>query len=157
MFIRSIVLSVALSGPASLSPAWLAESAPSALPAPGTSVAFGPSLFVFKTTIPDDGTGQAGGWQETGPRLTFVDGRHLVPHVWTCHVMIGLPLRTGGVTISAAKAAEMSADVATDASIKVMHKQPNWLPVLYCFALEAEMQALFKTRYGTLGQRIKVK
>lgn len=107
MFIRSAIFSVALSWFASMSPAWYAGPAPSASPAAGTSITFGPSRFLF--------------------------------------------------TIAATKAAQMSADVTTKASSKVMHSQASWLPVLYCFALEAEMRALFKKRYGTLGQRIKVK
>lgn len=51
----------------------------------------------------------------------------------------------------------MSRSSTAPASVKVMHSQASWLPVLYCFALEAEMQAMFKKKYGTIGQRIKVK
>lgn len=123
-----------------------------------TSITFGPSQFPFKIINQDDGKDAAGGWQEANTRLTFVDGRHLIPQAWTCDVQIGMPIRTSsGRKISTADAAHMSADVATKASIKVMHSQSSWLAVLYCFALEAEMQRMFKQQYGILGQRIKVK
>lgn len=157
MLIRSAFFAATLLGSSLLAPIQPDVRMPVTQPA-ATSIAFGPALFPFKIITQDDGKDAAGGWQQTNTRLTFVDGRHLIPQTWTCDVQIGMPMRiSSGRKISTSDAARMSADVTTKASITVMHSQASWLGVLYCFALEAEMQRLFKQQYGSLGQRIKVK
>lgn len=69
-----------------------------------------------------------------------------------------MPLRTEAQgVISAAKAAQMSAAIATSASATVMHSQPDWLPALYCMAFEREMRDLFRKKHKNLGERVSVK
>ena len=76
---------------------------------------FSPSIFNFITTIPDDGTDDAGGWQEAKASL-FIKRTYLaVTESFTCpQITIGTPLRnqTQG-KITPQMAAKVSAEIAT--------------------------------------------
>lgn len=117
---------------------------------------FSSSLFRFVSIIPDDGRDRGGGWQEASAVLKFVDGRHLIPAVWSCRVTVGMPFRTGAWgPITPEYAAEISATLATDASTIVMQRRAEWLPALYCAEFIAEMRSMFRDRYDGLGARVK--
>lgn len=116
---------------------------------------FSPSIFKFVTTVPDDGEGEAGGWQKASTDLNFVDTQTLIPHVWSCRITVGMPLRTvAHERISPESAAEMSANIATDASGVVMHSRPEWLTAEFCQALKVEMLAMFADLHPDLGARV---
>lgn len=121
-----------------------------------TGGAFSPSLFHFVTTVPDKGTGKAGGWQVASARLNFVDTRYLVAQYWACWVEVGMPLRTErDGKISPADAALITADVATAAAPLVMQLQAEWMPVTFCQKYGEEMRRLFRERYKTVGARVE--
>ena len=117
--------------------------------------AFSPSVFPFTIKVQDDGTGAAGGWQEASALLKFVDTRPLPPRLWSCRITVGMPLRaaTHG-RISPAFAAGTAASVATEASTKVMHRQPEWMTAEFCVAFVAEMNSLFLKDHRSLGARV---
>ena len=107
---------------------------------------FAASLFKFKTTVADDGSDKGGGEQQADTVLTFMDWRGLVPKFWTCNITVRMALRTElRGTISAEKAADITAKVATRASADVMHTQPEWLPALFCSRFRDRMTEIFKT------------
>lgn len=117
---------------------------------------FSPGEFRFTPTVPDDGLGTAGGWQEATARLRIVDMRHLMPRIWSCLLTVGMPLRTAGEgSIAPETAAIRSAAIATQASSAVMHRQPEWLPAAYCKQLGDEMTALFRGQHPRLGARAR--
>src|SRR4051812_6097274 len=116
---------------------------------------FSPSVFKFVTTVKDEGEGEAGGWQEASADLNFVDTQTWIPHAWSCRMTVGMPLRTVALgLISPESAAEMSANIATDASGVVMHSRPEWLAAEFCQALKIQMLSLFAKRYSQLGARV---
>ena len=117
---------------------------------------FSASLFKFKTIVEDDGTGKGGGWQQADAKLNFVDSRSSITSAWTCTLTIEMPLRTElKGKISAEKAAEWSAQVATQASSEVMHTKEGWVPAEFCNAWREKMKAIFKEEpYKGIGVRI---
>jgi len=116
---------------------------------------FSPSVFKFVTTVPDDGKEDSTGWQQASAELNFVDTRSVIPRAWSCRVRIGMPLRTSALgRISPESAAEMSANIATDASGNVMHRRPEWLTAEFCSAFKDEMLSLFAGRHPRLGARV---
>jgi hypothetical protein len=117
---------------------------------------YSPSLFKFKTILPDDGTDKGGGYQEATAGVKFVDGRQHPAASWTCSVTVGMPLRTAKHgTLSASRAAEIAADVLTSAASPTMHSRTSWVPALFCRKLEDTMVGIFKTQYDGLGARAK--
>lgn len=116
---------------------------------------FSPSIFLFVTTVPDDGQGKAGGWQEAVATLKFTDMRHLLPDRWTCTIKVQMPIRSEkyGV-ITPDVAASMSASAATSASVAVMHRQPRWIAVSYCIQFKDEVELTLNTVYKQLGARV---
>ena len=116
---------------------------------------FSSALFKFKTTIPDDGQGEAGGWQQAMAALNFVDTRQSPPQSWSCPVTVELPIRTStrGV-ISPTQAAEMSAQAATVTSSVVMHSRDSWLPSLFCIKFKEGMVKAFAALYPGCGGRV---
>src|SRR5262245_1060787 len=52
---------------------------------------FASSVFKFTTTVPDDGEGKAGGWQEATATLNFFRWTSLLPEAWSCTVTVGMP------------------------------------------------------------------
>lgn len=118
---------------------------------------FSPSVFKFSTIVKDDGEPDSTGWQEASAELNFVDTRPFFPRAWSCRVKIGMPLRTSALgPISPESAAEMSADVATDASQNVMYRRPEWLTAEFCSAFKDEMLSLFVGRHPRLGARVNL-
>lgn len=112
--------------------------------------------FRFVPTVPDDGQGPAGGWQEATAKLRIVDMRHFVPRSWSCLMTIGMPLRTASEgRIPPEEAALRTATVATQASSAVMHRQAEWIPAVYCKRFGDEMLLLFQSRYPRLGARVR--
>jgi hypothetical protein len=121
-----------------------------------TGGAFSPSLFNFVTALPDRGTGKGGGWQVATAKLNFVDTRYLVPQYWSCLVEVGMPLRTEHHgKISPADAAQIAADVATEAATLVIQLQTEWMPVAFCKKYGDEMRRLFRERYKSVGARVE--
>lgn len=136
----------------------LAEgSLPGAVPL--NTGAFSPSLFRFVTTVPDDKKDEAGGYQKASARLRFVDSRNLLlPQEWWCQVDVGMPLRTEHAgRISPEYAAQITADVATEATPRVMQRQSQWMPVAFCIQFGVEMRKLFGEHYSTVGATAKAK
>jgi hypothetical protein len=116
---------------------------------------FSPSVFKFVTTVPDDGQGKAGGWQEATATLTFSDGRQVPTLMWTCTIRVGMPIRPESYgVISPAVAASMSAAAATTASVAVMHRRPMWIPALYCIHFAKEVELNLKTTWSKLGAKV---
>lgn len=119
---------------------------------------FSASLFKFSTTVQDDGEGSAGGWQAATGHPKFVDGRQNPPARWSCAVTVGMPVRaTAHGTISAQRAAQIAADVLTEAAKIVMHSQPTWQPTAFCLKLDGQMKATFKNRHPDLGATASAK
>jgi hypothetical protein len=116
---------------------------------------FSPAIFKFVTSVPDDGTGKAGGWQEAVATLKFTDMRHLLPDFWTCTIKVQMPIRAEkyGV-ITPDVAASMSAAASTTASVAVMHRQPKWIAAAYCVQFKDEMESTLNTTYPRLGARV---
>jgi hypothetical protein len=119
-----------------------------------------PSVFTFETTIPDDGKGDGGGWQEAKAKIPISDPRGSMFRGWICKIHVEMPLRTkANGSISADRAAKASADVATKAWKKVMPRQPpgEWAPGAFCVQFRAEMETIFAEdkKYKTFGARVK--
>jgi hypothetical protein len=75
-----------------VSPPW-ANAAEFERPFVSTRGGFSPAVFKFVTTVPDDGQGKAGGWQEATATLQFSDGRQVPTLLWTCTMRVGMPIR----------------------------------------------------------------
>lgn len=115
---------------------------------------FSPSIFKFVTTIPDDGTGKAGGWQVAATTLKFFRWISFAPEAWMCSITVEMPLRTELLgKISTSAAAKASADVATEAADKLA---PLAYPRgIFCTRLSIEMQGIFNSpKYQGLGARV---
>lgn len=117
---------------------------------------FDPSIFHFVVVVADDGKEMSGGWQHASAMLKFSDWRHpFAPRFWSCSVGVGMPLRSEvDGRISATQAALITADIATDASIEVMHSQPDWLGEDYCIAFRTKVRQMFGARFPLLGARV---
>jgi hypothetical protein len=116
------------------------------------------SLFRFKTIVADDGTGEAGGYQVASANVKFVDGRQDLPVGWSCAVTVQMPLRTKLYgKISPDDAAEMTADVLTEASSVTMHSRESWIQALFCKQLAENMAPIFEKRYKGVGPRINAR
>jgi hypothetical protein len=116
---------------------------------------FSPSLFKFAPGVRDDGQDLAAGWQVANAELRFVDTRPVIPRIWSCHVTVGMPLRTAVLgRISPEAAAEMTADIATAASTRVMRSRQEWLSAEFCKAFKNEMNLLFFENHRGLGAKV---
>jgi hypothetical protein len=122
------------------------------LPLMGT---FASRIFKFVTTIADDGTGTAGGWQVANITLDFDRWTGLLPETWSCPVAIGFPLRTTAYgIISPAYAAVVSADIANQATSYIMHNPNEITPSMFCNMLPGTMNTVLATpSYKDLGGR----
>jgi hypothetical protein len=117
---------------------------------------FSPSVFKFTTTVPDDGEGKAGGWQEATGTLNFFRWTSLLPETWSCTITVQMPLRTevNGM-VSAQTAASVTAGVASQASFTVMGIKPELPPGIFCYKFKEEMRSLFKKPpLDTYGARV---
>lgn len=116
---------------------------------------FSPTLFKFATTVPDDGTGEAGGWQVASASLKFVRWTSVLPEPWACPVTIGMPLRTSvNGTVSPGYAATIAAGVATQASSSLMKISPDLPSGVFCSKLKPAMQSLLNVQYPTIGAKM---
>jgi len=117
---------------------------------------FSADTFVFKTVVADDGKDIAAGWQAAVATLRFVDARSLLPKTWTCRMRFDVPIRTSERgPVSTAEAATITAEVATTASITVMHSMDSWpVAALYCIKFQAELLAVYSNKYRWLGARV---
>ena len=88
---------------------------------------FSSSVFKFTTIVPDDGKDEAGGWQAATASLKFYRWTGLFPDLpWTCSVTVGMPLRAAAYgTISHTYAATISAGIASQAGMDLMHAKPQ--------------------------------
>jgi len=104
----------------------------------------------FVTTVPDDGEGPAGGWQQWSGVLTLADG---ITDVYSCSVTIGMPLRTSAIgMIPSFVAAHYSAEVANEAADALW---PTPLPQgIFCTRFINQMQTLFGANLSSLGARV---
>lgn len=117
---------------------------------------FSPSIFVFTTTVVDDGKGLAGGWQVGSATLHFSRWTTtIIPEVWSCSVTAEMPVRAAAYGVIPPKlAATMTAQVATTASFAVMNSTPELPPGIYCFNLIKEMKAELPTTFPGLGAKV---
>jgi hypothetical protein len=68
---------------------------------------------------------------------------------------ISVPLRTSALgLISPEHAAELTADIATEASVTVMHRKQTWLTADFCKAFKDQMNRLFFEKHRRLGARV---
>jgi hypothetical protein len=88
---------------------------------------FSPNIFKFVTTIADDGTGKAGGWQKASVSLQIKRWLGVLPESWTCpQITIGMPLRNEFQgKISADMAASVSAELATEVAHELKTAQDD--------------------------------
>jgi hypothetical protein len=115
---------------------------------------FSAAIFKFVTTIPDDGTGESGGWQKASVRLKIKRLAFAGLESWECPEMtFGMPLRNSAQGhIPADIAARISASVATKASRKVMKENLTIPQGIYCARLKDEMDVSLKKRVA--GSRV---
>jgi hypothetical protein len=121
-------------------------------PAPGrgTFVSFTSLEFPFVTTVKDNGTGEAGGYQEAKVNLEFV---HILLPIsitsWWCPFTIGMPLRTEMMgKISATLAASMSEEISVGVARDMDYSLPQGI---FCFQFVDKVNAAFKLKYPKLN------
>jgi hypothetical protein len=128
------------------------DACSSKCPPPGAIpvVKFGPSVFPFVTTIPDDGQGKGGGWQVAKVNLEFK--RVFIPisvTTWYCPFNIEMPLRTEGMgRIDANRAASLSVEITEDVARGMDYSLPQGI---FCFQFVQRVDGAFKTKYKLLG------
>ena len=119
-----------------------------------TYVTFSPSEFPFVTIVKDDGTGNAGGWQEAKVNLEFINA--IVPRSvtkWYCDFTIGMPLRPEMMgKISAKGAADLSVEITEDVASGMNYDLPS---VNFCADFIIKARAAFVYKYPYLGSRVK--
>jgi hypothetical protein len=119
---------------------------------------FGAAAFQFVTTLPDDGTGEAGGWQVAAASLRIVRLNYgIIPEIWHCPIKIGMPLRTKiHGPISPHYAATITAQVANRVARKMKVEFPDLPQGIYCAKMKSEMVTLFaSTEYKSYGARME--
>lgn len=115
--------------------------------ATGEFFSFSSSLFVFKTTIPDDGKDAGGGYQEATANLKFWKWTGLFPKSWSCPISVGMPIRTHQTTITPTYAASISAAAATVAAEYVDKEWPDLPPGIFCSKHRDRMNWIFEKVY----------
>ena len=117
---------------------------------------FSPSVFVFSTTVVDDGLGPAGGWQVATTTLHFYRWTSALPESWECSITVEMPVRAVAYgVIAPQKAGTMTAQVATAASFTVMNSAPDITPGIYCIKLKSQMITEFNVQFPKLGEKVK--
>jgi hypothetical protein len=122
--------------------------------APGafTHAEFDLSEFPFVTTVKDDGTGPAGGYQEAKVKLEFSYLK--IPHpivMWYCPFTIKMPLRTESMgKVSANRAAKLSKEV-TEAAANAKTMDFSLPQGVFCSQYRKQVDATFKAKYPGLG------
>lgn len=120
---------------------------------------FAPDIFKFVTIVPDDGKGEAGGWQEAVAKLRIVRYYPIIIEYWYCPITIKMPIRTVmNGEISPEYAALLSAQIANQAANKVraediIHSYPQGI---FCVRIKTEMISIAsKAPYNSFGISIK--
>ncbi len=131
------------------------EACSSKCPPPGMSfitVNFSPSEFPFVTTVQDDGTGKAGGYQEAKANLEFIRAVAStgVEATWYCSLTIKMPLRTELIgKIPASVAATISVDVTESVARDMLESKVA--PGIFCIQFVPAVDAAFKSKYKPYG------
>ena len=121
----------------------------------GGPTGFSTSIFMFATTVADDGKGDAAGWQVATATLKFDRWISLLPEAWACQVTIGMPVRAEAYgKISPQQAAIITTEVANNASEFVMHNPEGLPPGIFCSKFKPTMQLLFDGQYKLLGAKM---
>jgi hypothetical protein len=112
-------------------------------PTGGPVLAFSPNIFKFVTTLADDGTAPAGGWQQASVSLKINRWVGLLPESWTCPQMtFGMPLRN---EVQGKISAEMAASVSAELTTKIAHElketQDDMPQGIFCFKLKEELKS----------------
>lgn len=111
-----------------------------------------PSDFLFVTTVQDDGTGPAGGWQVAKANLPFYNVHNINVSRWYCPFNIEMPLRTEVMgKIPATLAATISADVANSVAKGMDYTLPQGI---FCFDYVENLKPAFKSKYPNLGAKV---
>ena len=109
--------------------------------------------FPFFTTVPDDGTGKAGGYQVAKVNLEFI--KFTIPRrgtKWYCPFTIQMPLRTEFMgKVDAIRAASLSAAVANVVAAGMDDKLPQGI---FCHKFIVGMRATFTSMYPFLGASV---
>lgn len=103
---------------------------------------YSPSLFNFVTIIPDDGIGEAGGWQTASLVFKVKRWTNLLPEAWECPQMtFGAPLRNKAQgKISSEFAASVAAGLATQVSHTLKDVEEHGI---YCVQLKESLKTSF--------------
>jgi hypothetical protein len=122
----------------------------------GTPVgAITPDTFPFVTTMLDDGTDVAGGWQVTAVALFFKRWVNLVPESWSCPLTVGMPLRTAKYGIITPAAAASLTSQITNTALNQIAGPPFLPPGIFCTKLTATVKALFASPvWAGFGARV---
>lgn len=114
---------------------------------------FKPIEFPFVTTVQDDGTDKAGGYQVAKVNLEFI--KISLPAKltkWYCPFTIQMPLRTEFMgKVDAIRAATLSAGVANVVAGGMDDKLPQGI---FCQRFTSNMDATFKSMYPFLGAAV---
>jgi hypothetical protein len=128
------------------------DACSSKCPAPGrnTFVSFTSLEFPFVTTVKDDGTDKAGGYQVAKVNLEFV---HILLPIsitsWWCPFTIGMPLRTEMMgKISATLAASLSEEISVGVARDMDYSLPQGI---FCFEFVDKVNAAFTLKYPKLN------
>ncbi len=109
--------------------------------------------FPFVTTVQDDGTGKAGGYQVAKVNLEFI--KITIPvrlTKWYCPFTIQMPLRTEFMgKVDAIRAATLSATVANSVAAGMDDKLPQGI---FCHRFMEGMRGAFATMYPFLGAAV---
>jgi hypothetical protein len=117
---------------------------------------FAAAAFTFKVTLADDGKDKAGGWQEASTQLEFSDARDRVLKVWTCSVVVGMPIRSEkGGTVSSDYAAKATAGAANLASDVVITRREEWLPSDFCAQFGVALATYLNAKPKIFGAIVK--
>jgi hypothetical protein len=133
------------------------EACSSKCPPPGMSfitVNFSPSEFPFVTTVQDDGTGKAGGYQEAKVNLEFIRiiASTGLEAKWYCPFTIKMPLRTEFMgKIPASLAATMSVDVTESVARDMLKSKVP--PGIFCIQFVPAVESAFGTKYPLSGAK----
>ena len=137
--------------------AWLCTDAClSKCPAPGGGlyVKFYPSDFPFVTTVKDNGSGKAGGWQVAKVNLMFTHA--VIPWsivTWWCPFNIEMPLRTEFMgKVSPSRAADLSVEITEGVARGMDYSLKQWD---FCDEFVLQTRAAFKSKYPLLGAKAK--
>lgn len=121
------------------------------LPPPGDTkfITIKPSDFPFVTTVQDDGTGDAGGWQVAKPNLEFRRINLTGIITWSCRFNIEMPLRTEKMgRVDATRAAKLSVEITAAVADDMDFALPQGI---FCIKFVGAVDALFKSKYKELG------